>query len=125
MQHSSAIAQEALRQFAEYKLDHLNPYFPIVKGNPAVVPESKTFREFVLELKRILDVQQLPERAYDWIFSPHQILNKPRPNCGGISEAVAILQGIPLHLQYSLHTPKVLQMFSASLLPVFVCNLGA
>lgn len=72
-----------MRQYAELKLDHLNPYFPIVKGKPAIIPVSKNYRDFILELKRVLDRQQLPERAYDWIFSPHQILSKPRPNCAG------------------------------------------
>lgn len=84
MQHSQSIGHEALKQYADYHLDHLGPYFPSVSGKPAVIPEAKNFREFVQELKRILDRQQLPERAFDWIFSPHQILNKPHPNCGGM-----------------------------------------
>ena len=83
MAHSQSIGHEALRQYADYHLDHLGPYFPSVAGKPAVIPESKSFNEFVFELKRVLDRQPLPERAFDWIFSPHQILNKPRPNCGG------------------------------------------
>ncbi len=83
MAHSQSIGHEALRQYADYHLDHLGPYFPSVAGKPAVIPEAKSFKEFVNELKRVLDRQQLPERAFDWIFSPHQILNKPRPNCGG------------------------------------------
>lgn len=83
MAHSQSIGHEALRQYADYHLDHLGPYFPSVAGKPAIIPESKSFKEFVFELKRVLDRQPLPERAFDWIFSPHQILNKPRPNCGG------------------------------------------
>lgn len=83
MAHSQSIGHEALRQYADYHLDHLGSYFPSVAGKPAVIPEAKSFKEFVNELKRVLDRQQLPERAFDWIFSPHQILNKPRPNCGG------------------------------------------
>lgn len=84
MTHSQSIGHEALRQYADYHLDHLGPYFPSVAGKPAVIPEAKSFKEFVNELKRVLDRQQLPERAFDWIFSPHQILSKPRPNCGGV-----------------------------------------
>ena len=85
MAHSQAIGHAALKQYSDYKLDHLSPYFPSISGKPAIIPESKSFKEFVLEMKRVLDRQQLPERAFDWIFSPHQILNKPHPNCGGMS----------------------------------------
>lgn len=85
--HSQAIGHAALRQYADYHLDHLGPYFPTVsgKGKPAIIPrsQSSSFKDFVLDLKTILDKQPLPERAFDWIFSPHQILNKPHPNCGG------------------------------------------
>lgn len=96
MAHSQSIGHEALRQYADYHLDHLGPYFPSVAGKPAVIPESKSFKEFVSEMKRVLDRQQLPERAFDWIFSPHQILNKPRPNCGGACA--------DLGLQYQAYT---------------------
>lgn len=88
MAHSQSIGHEALRQYADYHLDHLGPYFPSVAGKPAVIPESKNFKEFVNEMKRVLDRQQLPERAFDWIFSPHQILSKPRPNCGGVQTQI-------------------------------------
>ncbi len=84
MAHSQAIGHEALRQYADYNLNHLGTYFPSVAGKPAVIPEATNFKDFVLELKRVLERQALPERAFDWIFSPHQILNKPRPNCGGM-----------------------------------------
>ena len=81
--HSQAIGHAALRQYADYRLDHLGPYFPAVSGNPAIIPRASSFKAFVSDLKTILDKQSLPERAFDWIFSPHQILNKPHPNCGG------------------------------------------
>ena len=89
--HSQAIGHAALRQYADYHLDHLGPYFPAVSGHgkPAIIPrvQSSTFKDFVLDLKAVLDKQPLPERAFDWIFSPHQILNKPHPNCGGEQDA--------------------------------------
>lgn len=97
MQHSQSIGHEALKQYADYHLDHLGPYFPSVSGKPAVIPEAKNFREFVQELKRILDRQQLPERAFDWIFSPHQILNKPHPNCGGSWMEFGVWEGATLN----------------------------
>lgn len=81
--HSQAIGHAALRQYADYHLDHLGPYFPAVSGNPAIIPRTSSFKAFVSDLKTILDKQSLPERAFDWIFSSHQILNKPHPNCGG------------------------------------------
>ena len=84
MAHSQAIGHEALKQYVEHKLDHLSPYFPSTSGKPAIIPESTNFKDFLLEIKKVLDNQQLPERAFDWIFSPHQILNKPHPNCGGV-----------------------------------------
>ena len=92
--HSQAIGHAALRQYADYHLDHLGPYFPAVsgKGKPAVIPQSSTFKDFVSDLKKILDKQPLPERAFDWIFSPHQILNKPHPNCGG--ECIVLLHTV-------------------------------
>ena len=83
MAHSQAMGHEALRQFADHHLDHLRPYFPSVAGKPAVIPESTTYEDFVVELKRALDKQQLAKRAFDWIFDGHLILSKPHPNCGG------------------------------------------
>ena len=83
MAHSQAIGHAAVKQYADYHLDHLGSYFPTVTGKPAVIPHSSSFKDFVLELKRVLDKQALPQRAFDWIFSPHQILKKPHPNCGG------------------------------------------
>lgn len=93
--HSQAIGHAALRQYADYHLDHLGPYFPAVssKGRPAIIPrrQASTFEDFVVDLKAILDQQPLPERAFDWIFSPHQILNKPHPNCGGEQDAASMV----------------------------------
>lgn len=97
MAHSQAIGHAALKQYSDYKLDHLSPYFPSISGKPAIIPESKSFKEFVLEMKRVLDRQQLPERAFDWIFSPHQILNKPHPNCGGSWFEFGVWEGATLN----------------------------
>ena len=81
---SHSIGHVALQQYAQFHLNHLNPYFPAVPGDPAVIPGSATnLQEFIEELKPILDAQQLPARAFEWIFHGQQLLTKPHPNCGG------------------------------------------
>lgn len=90
LQVSQAMAHKALRQFADQSLNHLNPYFPTVEGTPAIIPKSESFEGFVLELKSVLDQQQLAERAYDWIFSSNLIFNKPHPNCAGEAASVCM-----------------------------------
>lgn len=95
--HSQAIGHAALRQYADYHLDHLGPYFPAVSGKPAIIPHASSFKDFVSGLKKILDKQPLSERAFDWIFSPHQILNKPHPNCGGSWMEFGVWQGATLN----------------------------
>ena len=87
-------------QFSRLHLDHLSPYFPAVPGDPAVLPaNATTLHEFITELKPVLDVQQLPNRAFEWIFHPEQLLTKPHPNCGGTNCAptklTALLAGLP------------------------------
>ena len=53
-------------------------------GNPAILPgKASNLHELIQELKPILDVQQLPKRAFHWIFDGEQLLTKPHPNCGG------------------------------------------
>ena len=81
---SHSIGHDALQQYSKFHLDHLNPYFPAVPGDPAVIPGNATnLQEFIEELKPILDLQQLPARAFEWIFHGEQLLTKPHPNCGG------------------------------------------
>lgn len=81
---SHAIGHEALQQYSKFNLTHLSPYFPAVPGVPAIIPGKATnLQEFVAELKPILDLQQLPARAFEWIFHHEQLLTKPHPNCGG------------------------------------------
>ena len=97
---SHAIGHAALGQFSRFRLDHLSPYFPTVPGDPAVLPANATnLQEFITELKPVLDVQQLPNRAFEWIFHPEQLLTKPHPNCGGIdcapTKLTALLAGLP------------------------------
>lgn len=102
--HSQAIGHAALRQYADYHLDHLGPYFPAVSGKPAIIPHASSFKDFVSGLKKILDKQPLSERAFDWIFSPHQILNKPHPNCGG--NPIQQIFGHTIHRAMAAHTTE-------------------
>ena len=97
---SHAIGHAAMGQFSRLHLDHLSPYFPAVPGDPAVLPvNATTLQEFITELKPVLDVQQLPSRAFEWIFHPEQLLTKPHPNCGGTdcapTKLTALLAGLP------------------------------
>ncbi len=97
---SHAIGHAAVGQFSRFHLDHLSPYFPTVPGDPAVLPaNATTLQEFITELKPVLDMQQLPNRAFEWIFHSEQLLTKPHPNCGGTDSALAkltaLLAGLP------------------------------
>lgn len=93
---SYAIGHAAVGKFARLHLDHLSPYFPAVPGDPAVLPgNATTLQEFITELKPVLDVQQLPNRAFEWIFNPEQLLTKPHPNCEGTTKLTAFLAGLP------------------------------
>ena len=81
---SHGIGHDALQQYSKFHLTHLTPYFPAVPGNPAILPgKASNLHELIQELKPILDVQQLPKRAFNWIFDGEQLLTKPHPNCGG------------------------------------------
>lgn len=95
---SHAIGHAAMGQFSRLHLDHLSPYFPAVPGDPAVLPvNATTLQEFITELKPVLDVQQLPTRAFEWIFHPEQLLTKPHPNCGGTWMEFGVFEGATIN----------------------------
>lgn len=98
---SHAIGHGALQQYFSFHLDHLSPYFPAVSGDAAIVPSNATtsLQAFIEELKPILDTQQLPDRAFDWIFHDEHLLTKPHPNCGGRS----LLSLVNTHNKHMLH----------------------
>lgn len=92
---SHAIGHGALQQYFSFHLDHLSPYFPAVSGGAAIVPSNATtsLQAFVEELKPILDTQQLPNRAFDWIFHDEHLLTKPHPNCRGTWMEFGVFRG--------------------------------
>ncbi|KAL3148609.1 hypothetical protein ABBQ38_014037 [Trebouxia sp. C0009 RCD-2024] len=91
---SHSIGHEALQQYSKFHLTHLTPYFPAVPGFPAVLPgTASNLDEFIHELKPILDKQQLPSRAFNWIFDGKQLLTKPHPNCGGTWMEFGVFRG--------------------------------
>ena len=64
--------------------ESLERFFPAVPAEGAVLPHrARSLEDFAEELKVVLDNQQLPTRAVDWIFRNYHVQAQPHPNCQG------------------------------------------